>query len=189
MAKIDRQYAGVRATASIICSDFAAPPVARTLYFGCEPGYLLYVHDGLDFARLVSPHGPGTLVLFQPARDGLDNLVAVALKAGYFEAVLDDADRAEGGADLPLVGYVADEFHRFVTSDPLHGEQSFLDTCRSFGAVCVLACQSVASIEHALAHGGRLVASGRVLGRDPVEQHGQQAGVHASRRGRPCRGG
>ena len=68
--------------------------------------------------------------------------------------MLDDPDRARGGADLPLVGYVADEFHRFVTSDPLHGEQSFLDTCRSFGAFCLLACQSVASIEHALAHGG-----------------------------------
>ena len=52
---------------------------------------------------------------------------------------------------MPLVGYVADEFHRFVTSDPNHGEQSYLDTCRSFGAFCVLACQSIASLEHALA--------------------------------------
>ena len=92
-------------------------------------------------------------MLFQPARDGLDNLVAVALKGLFFESVLDDPDRAGGGAELPLVGYVADEFHRFATSDPLHGEQSFLDTCRSFGAFCLLACQSVASIEHALAHG------------------------------------
>ena len=108
----------------------------------------------LDFARLVAPDGPGTMVLFQPARDGQDALVAIALKAVFFEAVLDDPDRARGGAGLPLVGYVADEFHRFVTSDPLHGEQSFLDTCRSFSAFCVLACQSVASINHALAHGG-----------------------------------
>ena len=42
----------------------------------------------------------------------------------------------------------------FVTSDPVHGEQSFLDTCRSFGAYCMLATQSVSSLEHALAHGG-----------------------------------
>ena len=88
------------------------------------------------------------------ARDGLDNLVAVALKAAFFEAVLDDPDRARAGKEFPLVGYVADEFHRFITSDPLHGEQSFLDTCRSFGAFCVLAFQSVASLDHALAHGG-----------------------------------
>ena len=148
------QYAGVRASASIICADFAAPAIASTLYFGCEPGYRAETHNGLDFARLVSADGPGTLVLFQPARDGLDNLVAVALKAAFFEAVLDNPDRARGGKDLPLLGYVADEFHRFITSDPLHGEQSFLDTCRSFGAFCVLASQSVASLEHALAHGG-----------------------------------
>ena len=88
------------------------------------------------------------------ARDGLDNRVAVALKAAFFEAVFDDPDRARAGKELPLVGYVADEFHRFITSDPLHGEQSFLDTCRSFGAFCVLAFQSVASLDHALAHGG-----------------------------------
>ena len=154
MARIPRQYGGVRASASIVCADFAAPAIARTLYFGCEPGFVAEMRNGLDFARLVSREGPGTLVLFQPARDGLDNLVAVALKAAFFEAVLDDPDRAQAGNDLPLVGYVADEFHRFITSDPLHGEQSFLDTCRSFGAFCVLASQSVASLEHALAHGG-----------------------------------
>ena len=154
MARTRAQYAGVRATASTICADFAAPAIARTLYFGCEPGYRADPHNGLDFNHLVSVDAPGTLVLFQPARDGLDNLVAVALKAAFFEAVLDNPDRATAGHDLPLVGYVADEFHRFITSDPLHGEQGFLDTCRSFGAFCVLACQSVASLEHALAHGG-----------------------------------
>ena len=156
MADVDRQFAGVRASASCVCADFAAPAIARTLYFGCEPGYVAGrgTGGGLDFQRLVARDGPGTLVLFQPARDGLDNLVAIALKGLFFESVLDDPDRAGGGAGLPLVGYVADEFHRFATSDPLHGEQSFLDTCRSFGAFCLLACQSVASIEHALAHGG-----------------------------------
>ena len=163
MADIDRQFAGVRATASVVCADFAAPSVATRLYFGCEPGYLSARFGGgeLDFARLVAPDGPGDLLLFQPARDGLDALVAIALKALFFEAVLDDPDRAGGGADLPLVGYVADEFHRFVTSDPLHGEQSFLDSCRSFGAFCVLACQSVASVEHALACGGGTDAQNR----------------------------
>lgn len=154
MGRIDRQFAGVRASASCACADFATPSIAPTLYFGCEPGYesAKAMGAGLDFGRLVARRGPGTFVLFQPARDGLDNLVAIALKALFFEAVFDDPDRARGGVDLPLVGYVADEFHRFVTSDPLHGEQSFLDTCRSFGAFCVLACQSVASIEHALSH-------------------------------------
>lgn len=156
MVNIDGQFAGVRGTAATIFQSFATPAIASTLYFGCEPGYRAARRDGngLDFTRLVAPGAPGTLVVFQPARDQLDNLVAVSLKVLFFEAVLDDDDRAGGGDSLALVGYVADEFHRFVTSDPLHGEQSFLDTCRSFGAVCVLASQSVASIEHALACGG-----------------------------------
>ena len=44
-------------------------------------------------------------------------------------------------------------FHRFVTSDPVHGEQSYLDSCRSFRGCCVLATQSATNIEHELAHG------------------------------------
>ena len=155
MMQAEKQYAGVLASAATVCAEFTAPAVARTLYFGCEPGYVDAGGGGIDFARIVAPEGDDApLVLFQPARDGLDNLVAVALKALYFEAVLDDDARIRDGSGLPLVGYVADEAHRFLTSDPLHGEQSFLDTCRSFGAMCVLACQSVASIEHALAHRG-----------------------------------
>ena len=51
---------------------------------------------------------------------------------------------------MPLVAYVADDFHRFITSDRVHGEQSFFDTCRSFGAFCVVASQSMSSLHHAL---------------------------------------
>ena len=155
MSHIDRQYAGVLATARTACSALADATLARRLYFGCEPGYAAAREAGevLDFARAVSREGGGPLVLYQPALHGPDELVARALKAAFFEAVLHDPDRARGCEDLPLVGYVADEFHRFVTSDRVHGEQSFLDTCRSFGAFCVLACQSVAGIEHALAAG------------------------------------
>ena len=155
MSRIPYQYAGVLATARIACSELADAALARRLYFGCEPGYAAAREAGevLDFARAVSREGGGPLVLYQPALHGSDALVARALKAAFFEAVLHDPDRARGCEDLPLVGYVADEFHRFVTSDRVHGEQSFLDTCRSFGAFCVLACQSVAGIEHALAAG------------------------------------
>ena len=152
------QYAGVRATARTICQDFAGASIARALYFGFEAGYAAArsTGDGLHFERLVAADSPveSNLVLFQPARDDQDRLVAVCLKALFFEAVLDDRDRVRGGDDLPLVGYLADEAHRFVTSDVVHGEQSFLDTCRSASAFCVLASQSIASIEHALAHGG-----------------------------------
>ena len=156
MARIDRQFAGVRATARVICTEFASPAVARSVYFGCESGYRssLAVRQTIDFARAVSRAGTRELVLFQPSRDGLDSLIAVVLKGTFFESVLDDSDRARGDPSLPLVAYVSDEFHRYITSDPVHGEQNFLDTCRSFGALCVLASQSIAALEHALASGG-----------------------------------
>ena len=90
--------------------------------------------------------------MFQPSLGSAeDALVARSVKALFFEAVLNSERHREPGHGMPLVAYVADECHRFVTSDLVHGEQSFLDTCRSFGAFCVLACQSVASLRHALA--------------------------------------
>ena len=80
--------------------------------------------------------------------------MAKALKAGFFEAILTSPARRDRGSQMPLAFYVADEFQRFVTADSAHGEQSFLDTCRSFGAGCVLATQSTASILHALETAG-----------------------------------
>ena len=148
------QHEGVIAGARTICSEFASPAVAHSLYFGCEPGLRVAQEDTFDFRELVSRQGDARLVLFQPARNGVDDLIALVLKALFFEAVLSDRDREAGDPTMPLVGYVADEFHRFVTSDKGHGEQSFLDTCRSFGAFCVFATQSVASIDHALSVGG-----------------------------------
>lgn len=155
MVVVDRQYAGVLATARAACEELAEPLVSRKLYFGCEPGYPVAraCAAALDFPRLVSRDGDGSLLLFQPARGGVGSLLAMSLKALFFEAVLTDPDRVAGRTDVPLVAYIADEFHRYVSSDPLHGEQGFLDTCRSFGAFCALACQSVASVEHAFACG------------------------------------
>ena len=154
MSGIQRQFAAVLAAAANVTVDWAARAAQSSLYVGCERGFLESEHR-VDFAQVVSPRAvrPGPLLLFQPARDDLDRLVAVSLKASLFEAVLDDPDRARGGSDLPLCGYLADEFHRYATCDPVHGEQSYLDTCRSYGGVCVLATQSAASLSHAFAHG------------------------------------
>ena len=155
MAAIDRQYAGVLATARAACEELAEPSVCTALYFGIEAGYHAArpCVEAPDFARLVSRGGDGSLLVYQPSRGLTGALVAMTLKSLFFEAVLTDPDRLAGCADVPLVAYVADEFHRYVSSDPIHGEQGFLDACRSFGAFCALACQSVASIEHALACG------------------------------------
>ena len=156
VAAIESQWVGTLGAARGACAEFAAPAIAQSLYFGFEPGLRTACDAGeqLDLATLVAPAAAPAIVLVQPSRDGPDTLFAVALKALFFEAVLNDPVRIKGGTDLPLVGYVADECHRFITSDPVHGEQSFLDTCRSFGGFCVLACQSVASLAHALAGAG-----------------------------------
>ena len=157
MVPIRPQFVGVLSSARAACSDFAEPHVARTLYFGSEPGSRDVDGAACDFANAVSPDAGGRVLLFQPSGDGLDTLVTRVLKNLFFEAVFDDPVRASGGPDLPLLGYVCDEAHRFVTSDPV----SFVDSCRSYGVFCVLACQSMASIEHALSHGGGSEVSDR----------------------------
>ena len=156
IAATEPQWVGTLGAARGACAELAAPAIARSLYFGFEPGFRAARDAGeqLDLATLVAPAAVPAIVLFQPTREGPDTLFAIAIKASFFEAVLNDPVRIKGGTDLPLVGYVADECQRFITSDPVHGEQSFLDTCRSFGGFCVLACQSVSSLTHALAGAG-----------------------------------
>ena len=157
-ADVRSQHMGVIASARGATHEFAAPSVERTVYFGCEPGLIAGRGTAVNFARFVSCAPPDNarprFVLYQPSRDGGDTLVAASLKAKFFESVFADADRQTGRSDLPLVGYVADEAHRYLTSDAVHGEQSFLDSARSFGCFAVLATQSMASVEHALAQGG-----------------------------------
>ena len=139
-------------------TDFSDSGPAQALFFGCEP--FLLARDTLAgedeqlnmFTAAINSDNGGTVYVYQPSLGhGRDALVARALKAVFFEAVLSDPKRQENGSDMPLVQYVADEFHRFITSDVVHGEQSFFDTCRSFGAFCVVASQSMSSLHHALA--------------------------------------
>jgi hypothetical protein len=86
----------------------------------------------------------GKVILFCPeAREG-HRLAGKALKAKFFEAVFSRENLARP------VAYVCDEAQRFITQDPESGEQNFLDRCRAYRAICVLASQSLASIEHEL---------------------------------------
>ena len=161
MARLRGQFGGVVASARAACGSIAEPALARTVYFGCEPGAAGSDAIGRDFARAVSRAAPGELLLYQPSLSGVDTLVGKIVKSLFFEAVLNDPDRQGASPDTPIAGYVADEFHRFATSDPVHGEQSFLDTCRSYGVACVLACHSLASLDHALAQRGGSAAQDR----------------------------
>lgn len=157
-ASSGNQHQGVFAFAYQCFADFSDPVAAGTLHFGVEPQASKAAGgdaDSFDPGAAVDDGRGRTVFLVQPALGAeTEVLVAKALKACFFEAVLNSRKRREQGGRMPLVGYIADECHRFLTSDPVHGEQSFLDTCRSFGAFCVLACQSVSSLEFALAAQG-----------------------------------
>ena len=145
-------FIGVRTFAAQAFFPFVAPAAAWTLYCGCEPYWGRLVERGtevVDFTAAVDRDSGCEVFVVQPWH-AAHGVVARAVKALFFEAVLGNARRA-AGERMPLVAYVADEFHRFATADRVHGEQSFLDTCRSFNAACVLACQSMASVHHALA--------------------------------------
>ncbi|MCY4156971.1 MAG: hypothetical protein OXF66_06020 [Gammaproteobacteria bacterium] len=149
----ERLYTSIVASSDGCFMEYCAPDAAESLYFGCEPIIARQPSECLDLGALVSPDIPRPQVLLiQPDIQRAEGaLLARAFKAAFFQAVLRDPARsAPDAAGIPLVGYVADEFHRFITADLRHGEQSFLDTCRSFGAFCVLSCQSVSSLEHAL---------------------------------------
>ena len=153
-----QHYVSILAIAQQAFRDFAATAPAWTLYFGVEPYWQRMAKEGgrdiVDFADAVDADDGRRIWVVQPALGGdREAIVAKAVKAAFFEAVLGNDARARG-IEKPLVGYVSDEFHRFVTAGDGHGEQGFLDTCRSFGAFCALASQSIASIEHALAGTG-----------------------------------
>ena len=145
-------YSGALGEARVCLAAFADPAPAKSLFFGVEP-----VEATVDFAPDVEADTVSagrSIYVYQPALGGKDALIAKALKGTFFEAILASAARRERGGTMPLVCYIADEFHHFITSDSEHGEQSFLDTCRSFGTACVLATQSDASVKHALALAG-----------------------------------
>ena len=143
------QFFGMLGEARLCFCPFADPAPARSLFFGVEG-----VTPTVDFTTAVDAQGKRTVFVLQPGDGDGDALIAKVLKARFFEAVLASEARRERGAEMPLVCYVADEFHRFVTSDETHGEQSFLDRARSFGAGCLLATQSDASVRHALSVAG-----------------------------------
>ena len=162
MAKVpDRiSYLCIMGFTRTALAPYADATPAHTLYFGCEPYFRSVVKYGrreavpVDFSAAVEAEQARTVYVFQPRLDGNEALLARALKATWFEAILSSRKRMQHGNRMPLAAYIADEFHRFITSDKVHGEQSFLDTCRSFGVCCVLACQSVSSMEHALEEEG-----------------------------------
>ena len=128
-------------TLANILSDAASPAVARHVWlspFQAPPAELcLEAQDAMD---------TGAWVVYTPTENS-DAAVYVgrALKSAFFQATF-----RRIRIERPFF-YFCDEFQRFITGDPISGEQSFLDRCRAYRAICVLATQTVASLQYALA--------------------------------------
>ncbi len=155
LSEVSTHYVSILAVAQQAFGDFAAPAPAWTLFFGIEPYWKRLAGERssriVDFAAAVDADEGRIVWVIQPKLGAeRETIVAKAMKAAFFESVIGNEARA-AGIKKPLIVYAADEFHRFVTAGDSHGEQSFLDTCRSFNASCALSSQSIASIEHALA--------------------------------------
>ena len=159
--RADRTFQCIMSSARGCFFDYTDATTAGALYFGVEPYYCSVMTYGradlapVDFTAAVNDEEARSVYIFQPDLNNNDALIAKAIKAAWFEAILSSRKRMAQGGTMPMAAYIADEFHRFITSDKVHGEQSFLDTCRSFGAFCALACQSISSMEHALAESCR----------------------------------
>ena len=134
----------VLSVAQAILSPFAAPGARSSVYFGCEPG--AEGGNTLDVDAIVSGAPRARFLVHVPRDDSSGALLATALKTRLFEAVLDDPERDSGGEPVPLCGYVARDFERYMSAV----DRRFLDSGRRAGAFAVLASRSLSAIEHAL---------------------------------------
>ena len=154
LTETSAQFRTIVASARAACGAAAEPALARTVYFGCEPGASSAYETGDAIGRAAGTDPDGPVLVYQPCDAASDVFLAKVIKALFFERASAHPERVRGGAELPLACYVADEAHRFVTSDPAHGDQGFVDRARSLAVFSVHACQSIASMEHALAQRG-----------------------------------
>lgn len=125
-----------------ICLGLCAPEVVGVINTN------LFPDTGGDDVSIEDLIDQGRVILYQPASTHFGDITARLVKSRFFSDALARRDMKQP------VGYVADEFQRFITADRDTGEQSFMDRCRAYRVSCVVATQSLSSIEHALIQGG-----------------------------------
>lgn len=86
----------------------------------------------------------GKVIIFCPEPTEGHRVAAMALKQKFFESVFSRADQKRP------IGIVIDECQKFITNDSETGEQGFLDRCRAYRCLVVMATQSISSLKHAL---------------------------------------
>ena len=125
-----------------ICLALSAPEVVDVININ------LFPHTDSEDVSIEDLIDQGRVILYQPTPSHFGDITARLMKSRFFADALARRDMRQP------VGYVADEFQRFITADRDTGEQSFLDRCRAYRVNCVVATQSLSSLEHALVQGG-----------------------------------
>ena len=154
-------YKGDAVSGSLVqaIQPFTRPPFSSVVFFGID-----YRGNGGEKTKLEEViDKSGEIVVLLPQGSSMtssEEMVVRAAKARFFEGILASGNRgnllrrsAEEGGARHFIAYVADEFQRFITVGDDHGEQSFIDRCRSYGVGCVFATQSLASLRYKLGEG------------------------------------
>ena len=178
-ARIDRQYAGVRATAAIVCSDFAAPAIARTSLFRLRarvPRWTKSTTRVLNFARLVWPVDGARDPCPVPAREGRPRYPRRHFAQGEPSSRRCSTIRTAPGRQGPSARRLCRATSSTASSPPIpltRGAE--LPGHLSLVRGRVHARMPVGRKHRARARSrGRVAPPGRERGRDPVEQHGLQ---------------
>ena len=98
----------------------------------CPDGYS--VKEAMNMGMVTVYQPPGTI------ETSANNAFGRALKSIWFASTFSRSARERG------VAYVCDEFQRFATSDPESSEANYVDRCRAYRGIVVLATQSIASL-------------------------------------------
>ena len=102
--------------------------------------------------RIEDAANDGKVLIYYPGDNSfVSDAIGRLIKSKFFVATFTRKNK-----ERPIA-YVCDEFQRFITGDPESGEQSFLDRCRAYRGICVLATQSIASIQKALYDAGEQI--------------------------------
>lgn len=133
-----RQWCYSVQSAQPLVAALANPDIARFVDLDISPG------SSGQHTDVASQLETGQVILFCPESKDGHRVAGLALKQKYYESVYARQDQERG------VFIIIDEAQRFLTNAAETGEQAFLDRCRGYRTVVVLASQSVASIKHAL---------------------------------------
>ncbi len=136
------QFSGVVGFVSNVFSNLCDHEILANVNFNPyeEPYNCLSIKAFMD---------SGNWLVYSPSGNSdVGDLIARIIKTKFFEFTFSRDEK-----ERPFA-YICDEFQRFITSDKRGGEQSYLDRCRAFRAICVLASQSLASLAYTLKTNG-----------------------------------